>query len=347
MGNKAAGKTMHLSRRLRMSFVVVASVLSASATTPSLAMHATGAADPWSFQTGDGGTFFSVGASLGQVAGTCSETVLDYPRGEKFLLSDLQWDYKNVTIAGMMASAGIGGRYRVNIGYWSALPGGSGLMVDRDWLYDNSTAEAPVPDDSNWTDESRHPDTSLDGGSMLDLNVNILALRAAPFSLRGILGFKSDSWSWSARGGTYIYSSYQFRDTVGAFESDVQVIEYKQNYAIPYLGIGGNWSTPTFLMDMHLLMSPVIWASTTDYHNLRDMTFEGDFSGGFYVGLGLTATYAITQRWAVTIRGEYQSISQLTGDMTVTTSYDRWVYPSASGVGMDALMYSLGTSWRF
>jgi len=31
----------------------------------------------------------------------------------------------------------------------------------------------------------------------------------------------------------------------------------------------------------------------------------------------------------------------------VTTSYDRWVYPSASGVGMDALMYSLGTSWRF
>jgi len=100
-------------------------------------------------------------------------------------------------------------------------------------------------------------------------------------------------------------------------------------------------------MDVHLLMSPAIWASTTDYHNLRDMTFEGDFFGGLYVGLGLTATYAITQRWAVTLRGEYQSISQLTGDMTATTSYDRWVYPSASGVGMDALMYSLGTSWRF
>ena len=127
----------------------------------------------------------------------------------------------------------------------------------------------------------------------------------------------------------------------------MQVIEYQQEYAIPYLGIGGNWSTPHFLMDMHLLMSPAIWASTTDYHNLRDMTFEGDYFGGLYVGLGLTATWAITHRWAVTIRGEYQSISGLTGDLTVTTPDNQWVYPDGCGVGMDALMYSLGTSYRF
>ena len=86
-------------------------------------MHATGAADPWSFKTGDDGNFFSVGASAGQVEGTCSETVFNYPLGKKFLLSDLKWDYQGVTIAGAMVSAGIGGRYRANIGYWSAFPG--------------------------------------------------------------------------------------------------------------------------------------------------------------------------------------------------------------------------------
>ena len=220
-------------------------------------------------------------------------------------------------------------------------------MVDRDWLYDDAVAATLVPDDSNWTHESRHPDTSLDGGTMLDLNVSILALRGAPFSLRGILGFKRDTWNWSARGGTYIYSTSGFRDSVGAFGSDQQVIEYRQEYAIPYLGIGGNWSTSHFLMDMHLLMSPAVWVSTTDYHNMGDTTFEGDFFGGLYVGLGLTATWAITSRWAVTIRGEYQSISGLTGDLTMITPAGSSVYPDACGVGMDALMYSLGTSWRF
>lgn len=318
-----------------------------AAAEPSLAMHATGAADPWSFQAGGGGTFFSIGASVGQVAGTCSEKIFSHPLGREFLLSELKWDYRSVTITGLMASAGIGGRYRVNVGYWSALAGGHGLMVDRDWIYRDSVTAGLVPGDANWTDESRHPDTSLDGGTMLDLNVNVLALRAAPFSLRGILGFKRDAWDWSARGGTYVYSSSGFRDNVGAFEPDRQVIEYKQTYAVPYLGIGGNWSTRSFLVDTHLLLSPAIRASSTDYHDLRDMTFAGDFSGGFYVGLGLTTTYAVTQRWAVTFRGEYQSISRLTGDMTVTTSDGRWVYQDAAGVGTDALMYSLGTSWRF
>ncbi len=338
---------MRRSRRLRLSLVAVASIVTLSAATTSLAMHATGAADPWSFQTGDGGNFFSIGASFGQVQGTCSEKIFDYPLGKKFLLSDLKWDFRDVTLAGMMTSAGLGGWCRVNIGYWSAFLGGRGFMVDHDWIYTNSTTETLVPDDTNWTHESRHPDTNLDGGSMFDLNVNILALRAAPFTLRGILGFKSDVWSWSARGGTYIYSNNGFRDTVGAFESQEQVIEYEQNYTLPYLGIGGNWSSPTFLMDIHLLMSPTTWASTTDFHNLRDTTFKGDYFGGYYVGVGLTVTWSITQRWAATLRGEYQSISRLTGDVTMTTSDDLWFFPDACGVGMDALMYSLGTSYRF
>jgi outer membrane protease len=331
----------------RLPLAAVAAVLALLTATPSTAMHATGAADPWSFQIGDDGNFFSVGASVGLVEGTCSEKVFNYPAGKKFLLSDLKWDYRDVTLGGVMASAGVGGRYRANVGYWSAFRGGTGLMVDRDWVYDDAAAQAVVPDDSNWTHESRHPDTSLDGGTMLDVNVSVLALRDAPFSLRGVLGFKRDTWNWSARGGTYIYSDPGFRDSAGTFAAGEQVIEYRQEYSIPYLGIGGNWSTPRFLMDAHLLASPAVWASTADYHDMRDLTFEGDFFGGVYLGLGLTATYAITPRWAVTLRGEYQSISHLTGDLTMTSQGTRTVYADACGVGMDALMYSLGTSFRF
>lgn len=336
-----------VTRRLRLASVALVALLVALAAAPALAMHATGAADPWSYQIGDGENFLSFGASFGVVEGTCSETVFTYPGGEKFLLSDLKWDYRGVTLGGFMVSSGIGGRYRANFGYWSAFHGGSGLMVDRDWVYDDAVAHAIVQDDSNWTHESRHPDTSLDGGTMLDVNISVLALRAAPFSLRGILGFKRDTWNWSARGGTYNYSSLEFRDSVGVFDSDKQVIAYRQEYSIPYLGIGANVSTPRFLMDVHALLSPAIWASTTDYHNMRDLTFAGDFFGGFYLGLGLTATHTITPRWAITLRGEYQSISWLTGDLTVITSERERVYQGAAGVGMNALMYSLGTSFRF
>lgn len=338
---------MRPSCRLRISFVAVALTFAVYGAAPLQAMHATGAADAWSFRRGDDGNFISIGASAGQIAGTSSEKIFDYPHGKKFLLSDLKWDYQKVTIAGVMASAGVGGRYRVNVGYWSAFSGGSGLMVDRDWIYSDAETETLVPDDTNWTHESRHPDTSLDVGTMFDLNTNMLVLRAAPFSLRAILGFKWDTWDWSARGGTYTYSSSSFRDTVAAFGSDEKAIEYKQSYTIPYLGLGVNWSTRRFLMDLHLLASPAIWASSTDYHNMRDTTFEGDYFGGLYVGLGLTATWAVTQRWAVTLRGEYQSISRLTGDMTVTTPDNRYVYADGGGVGMDALMFTLGTSFQF
>lgn len=271
---------MSRSHRLRTSFAAAAAILAVSAATPSLAMHATGAADPWSLQTEADGRFFSIGVSAGQIAGTCVERVFDYPLGRKFLLGELKWDFKDITIAGLMASAGLGGRYRVNIGYWSAFSGGSGLMVDHDWIYAPALTKDMIQDDGNWTHESRHPDTSLDGGTMFDLNISILALRTGPLSLRGILGCKSDAWKWTARGGTYIYSDQGFRDNVGSLNPGEQAIEYKQQYTIPYLGLGGNWSTESFLMDIHLLMSPAVWASSTDYHNLRNIRNPGSQSSG-------------------------------------------------------------------
>lgn len=338
---------MRRSCRLRLSFAAVATLLALAAAAPALAAHATCATDPWAFREGGCGNFFSIGASVGQVAGSGSERVYHYPLGEKTLLSDLKWDFKDVTIAGVTASTGFGDRYIVNIGFWSAIRGGSGLMVDHDWLSSEPVAKAVAPDDGNWTHESRHPDTSLDGGTMLDLSVSFLALRVRPFSLRGMLGYKRDAWSWSARGGTYVYSEQEYRDSTGSFQPGVQVIEYKQTYSIPYLGVGANWTTRAFLADIHLLASPAVWASDTDYHNLRDITFKGDFFGGLYVGVGLTATWAISERWAATLGGEYQSITRLTGDETMITRDGTRVFQNGVGMGMNALLYSLGVNWRF
>lgn len=337
---------MRRPHRFRMSFIAVASTLAVTAAAPALAMHASGAADPWSLRTGSGEAFFSLGASVGYVQGTGSELVYEYPLGKKYKLSELKWDFDDVVLGGVQTSAGFG-RYRLNLGYWAAIKDGTGLMVDRDWLYDYSVTDTLVPDENNWTHESRHPDTSLDGGGIFDVNLSVLALRSGPFSVRGVLGFKSDVWRWSARGGTYIYTYDEYRDSTGSFAPDEQVIEYKQEYRIPYIGLGANWSTPTFLVDTHVLMSPLVSATDTDYHDLRETLFEGKFFGGTYIGLGLTAAWTFAQRWSATMRAEYQSISGLTGDVTMTYPGGQWYFPEGGGVGMDAMMISLGTSCRF
>ena len=100
-------------------------------------------------------------------------------------------------------------------------------------------------------------------------------------------------------------------------------------------------------MDAHLLMSPLVSATTSDYHDLRETRFEGDFLGGMYVGLGVTAAWTFAQRWSAAMRVEYQSISGLTGDVTMSGPGGRYYYPDGGGVGMDAMMVSLGTSFRF
>ena len=174
------------------------------------------------------------------VEGTATELAFDYPNGRKFKLSELTWDFKNVVMAGVHGSVGIGRRFRLDLGVRSALTAGSGMMVDRDWDYPDSVSASLEPNDSNWTDESRHPDTSLDQGTILDLNLSVLALQTGPFSLRGIVGYKNDTWKWSARGGTYIYSTeyYGSRDATGSFPAGVEVISYEQRYSIPYFGVG-------------------------------------------------------------------------------------------------------------
>lgn len=315
---------------------------------PARAMHAEapGFSDPGSPRPARG-TDFSIGASIGELVGGATELAYQYPLGRKTTLSELTWDLKNVAVAGVQASAGFGGRFRLNLGCWWAIDGGSGMMVDRDWLYSPSASIFLTPSDDNWTDESRHPDTTVDAGTMVDVNLTAQVVQSGPFSLRGIVGFRSDTWRWSARGGTYLYSVDDFRDTAGAFESGQEVIAYEQQYAIPYVGLGASWRRRALSVESHVLLSAAVSASDRDNHVLRDTIFEGDFSGGSYVGLGFNACWAFAPRWSATLGVEYQSISSLTGDVTITAPEIRAVDEDGGGIAMHAAAISLGAGYRF
>ena len=338
---------MPRSRRFSVPSLALAAALVAVAPATARAMHATGQPGSGSLQTTAGGFSFSVGSSVGLVEGTASELVYYYPYGQKFKLSELTWDLKGVVVGGLHGSVGFSRWLRFNLGVWSALNEGNGTMVDRDWKYAPGVAVSLEPSDQNWTHESRHPDTSLDKGTMVDLNLSVLALPAGPFSLRGVVGYKHDTWNWSARGGTYIYTDEGFRDTTGAIPDSWEVITYEQQYSIPYIGLGASWAWPVFQLESHLLYSPLVSASDSDYHALRGVLFEGDFSRGTYVGLGLNATWAFARHWVATLGVEYESLSDLTGDVTIRGAEGYGFYEDGGGVAVNALLFSLGAGYRF
>jgi plasminogen activator len=317
----------------------------------SLAVSATLAAVLWGVAPAPAhaGASFSFDASVGVLAGNATEFAYDYPNGGKFKLSELTWEINNAVMAGVHGSVGIGRRFRLDLGVRSALTAGSGLMVDRDWNYPDSVSAYLDPDDSNWTDESRHPDTSLDKGTMLDLNLSVVALQTGPFSLRGIAGYKNDAWKWTARGGTYIYSTedYGSRDDTGAFPAGVAIISYEQQYSIPYIGVGAGWTEPAFRVDGHLLFSPMVSASDSDYHYLRGVRFEGDFSRGTYLGLGLSVDWEFAPHWLATLAVEYQSIPEITGDTTVSGAEGYGYFEGGGGLAMSAASVALGAGYHF
>ncbi|MHB8834278.1 MAG: omptin family outer membrane protease [Candidatus Methylomirabilia bacterium] len=336
-------------RRFSLPALALAAALVASVPGPARAMRPAGRTGPGSAQTTAAGFSLSLDASVGLLEGSAGELVYYYPYGRKTKLSELTWDLKDVVMAGVHGSVGYGRWLRLNLGVSSALTEGNGTMVDRDWAYDRRLAAFRdlEPNDQNWTHESRHPDTSLDKGTMVDLNLSVLALPAGPFSLRGIVGYKNDAWSWTARGGTYVYSRYGFRDATGTIPAGLAVITYEQKYSIPYIGLAASLAWPSFQLESRLLFSTLVSASDSDSHLMRGVRFDGEFSKGTYVGVGVDATWAFARHWAATLGVEYQTIQEIVGDFTKTGAEGYGVYQDSGGVAMSALLVTLGAGYRF
>jgi len=187
----------------------------------------------------------------------------------------------------------------------------------------------------------------LDRGIILDQSLSILALELGKFSLSGIVGFKYDTWKWTARGGTYTYSYDGFRDTTGSFPAGREVITYEQKYSIPYFGVGASWAPSAFQLETHLLFSPLVFATDSDYHALRGVLFEGEFSGGIYFGAGLNAVWSFSPHWSVALGVEYQTIPQITGDVTISGDEGNYVFGGGAGLGMSAASVTLGAGFHF
>jgi len=307
------------------------------------------ASSAWAFQAGaiagsrDGaGVPVAFQASLGVLNGEAKEHVYDYegPGGGRRQLSRLDWDLKGIAMGGVNGSVRLMDALTINGGVWLALSKGSGEMEDYDWL---------IVDSADWTHYSLS-DVDIESGYIFDLNVAWDFQLTQDLVARAMVGYKQNGWEWKDRGQYLLYPEYGYvpQDLGGE-----NMINYEQEFRMPYLGASADWKTGNFTLSGYLTWSPIVAADDWDVHVARDVHYHETFDGGNMLGLGLSARYDFTQGSLqgvfLTAALDYQKISRIVGDMELTdgSTGESGGEEDVAGIENSYVIFSVGGGIRF
>lgn len=287
--------------------------------------------------------------SLGVVKGEANEHVYDYegPGGSRRQLSRLDWDIKNVVMGGGSLSVrpfnqqrNFLERFTINGGVWVALTEGSGEMDDYDWLDTGS---------GDWTHYSLS-DVDVTEGYTFDLNLAFDIWANQAFTVRAMAGYKQDGWTWEDSGKYLLYPEYGY---VPQYLDGDNMINYEQEFRMPYLGATVDWNWEAWTFSGYLTWSPIVEATDWDEHVARDLHFKETFEDGDMLGLGIEARYDLSKMglsgWFLTAALDYQKIDLIVGDMQVRNivTGETGGDTDVAGIENETLMISVGGGLRF
>ena len=288
----------------------------------------------------------SVGGQLsfGLLNGEAKEHVYDYETvdGSRRQLSRLDWDLKNIVMGGVQFSVrpikrDVWDALTVNFGYWNALTEGSGEMEDFDWEYPNS-------EDYNLYSLSK---VDVTDGYIFDLNAAWDVVEWKGLIVRGFLGYKQNGWSWEDQVQFGVYDGIYW-DGQGE-----NMINYEQEFRMPYLGATVDWTWEAFTVSGYLTWSPIVEATDWDEHVARSLHFKETFEEGDLLGYGIEVRYDLNQMgfsgWFLTAGLDYQKIDHILGDMEVRNveTGERGSERDVAGIENEVMVISLGGGVRF
>lgn len=275
-----------------------------------VALNALAATEPFAFTPEK----VTTELNLGTLSGKTKERVYDPDNGGR-KVSQLDWKYRNAAIIKGAINWDLFPRLSVGASGWTTLDRKGGDMTDRDWQDpDNPGA---------WTDESRHPDTRLNFASEFDLNAKGWLLNEPDYRLGIMAGYQESRYSFTARGGSYIYSSDEgFRDLTGKFQDGERAIGYKQRFKIPYIGLTGSYRYKDFELGSTFKYSGWVRSYDNDEHYdpSKRITYRDKVKNQNYYSVAVNAGYYITPDAKVYIEGTWNRITNKKGD---TTDHDR------------------------
>lgn len=253
---------------------------------------------------------FSVAVGIGVMKGQADELVYN---GDGSKLSHLIWTFDNVRMLKVEASARLSSWLRLGVIGQYALSGNS-TMDDYDWL-------APYVQyafQPNWTDWSHHEDTELTDSTRLDIYAAAPLYEEANLQFSALAGFRRDHFKWQARGGSYVYSNYGFRDATGTFPAGELGISYEQWWSTPYIGAEIRAQYDKVTVRGKFIGSWWVDSEDVDLHHMRDLMFEERFDQGSMMSAELEASFRVTDRFSILGSYEYVNHDEVKGPTAVS-----------------------------
>lgn len=287
--------------------------------------------------TESAGIFFTANIGTGYLTGQAHESVY-WPSHGNHKASELTWDIDSMYMLGLGGSMQFNW-VKLNANVWFNINDGDGLMEDYDWLEPGN----------DWTHRSIHEDTSVTSGVMFDTNAEMNIFSTGQIAITGILGFRHDSFEWEARGGTYLYSVYGFRDTAGTIPDGLLGVTYEQTFNVPYAGIGFNGDFDSLHISAKLTGSIFVSGETVDQHHLRDFVTYADFSNENMWAFDIGVSYDITNVINLKIAYAYESYDSMIGDslwVYNTEGYSQAISDSL-GADLETSLLSLTLAYSF
>ncbi len=279
---------------------------------------------------------FSLSAGAGYLTGESTELVY-WPWENNHKASELTWKIDSLFMVGLGGTLHIGNRFAVNFDGWFKATDGEGSMDDYDW-------QVPGLD---WTDWSRHEETDVTTGSIIDLNANYSFFRSQNVVFNAIAGLKRDEFGWEARGGDFVYSTGGFRNLGGSFADGLPVISYEQTMTSLYAGLGLRLEHENFQVDARVIYSPLVDGEAVDNHYLRNLVVYNTFEDGEMLAFDIAGTYWFTTQFAVEVAYSYQHYDTVKGDAEWQFRSQGLVYSIDDGAGMDQQSSMFSASLRY
>ena len=256
-------------------------------------------------------------------------------------LSQLNWRIDNAfVVGGRMAVSPVEG-LTLRARAWVHVASNN-TMDDYDWL-------AGYVGFNSWTHWSHSTDTDIAKAWQGDVSAAYRWWQDEDLALTVIGGYRYMTMKWNAKGGSYVYSTFDFYDTVGTFPAGQLGIAYQQWWSTPYAGLGLVYKMGAFLLTSELIASPWAFGRDKDHHPLRSLVFTEDFRPTTFFAATVGAEYQYADWLAFTARAEYQNYGNATGPTKMLDGLTGNVFnfrkPSA-GADAETLLLSLGVKTK-
>ncbi|MBX9455588.1 MAG: omptin family outer membrane protease [Rhizobium sp.] len=217
--------------------------------------------------------------------------------------------------------------------------GGDGHMRDYDWLVESRP----------WSDRSIHPDTRLDhyfAGS-IEAGREILSHGNTSIALGG--GARYTDVKWTAWGGSYVYSSSDFRDARGKFPGDEKAISYRQQWPVPFLAANVVHSDGPWTFSSAFQGGVALQGRGTDDHWMRALRFIDHVEATPALMISGAAEYEIRPDTAIFVSGAFDRIFRGRADTTMIDrmSDDKSRFKDGAGADYMSMTLSLGLRGKF